>query len=158
MKERIVAVGAAIILLISLVGCTSSSVIYDDDVLITSGVLSSDAEGWESSVISDLNSFTYHASADSYTGSTQIAGLRVIADTATFDLYHTITVEDGKAKYVIVNDETKTIEKSYDTSGCDTIALEKGTYTLYIIGQDSKEMDVDISIYNYDAVAWKYET
>ena len=92
--------------------------------------------------------FDYAAGAVSLTGAKEAFSFTMHADSANLDVYDTITCDTGACKILIVDTDTKSVAAEYTETAYDTIKLNGGNYTVYLVGKDDASFTTTLSLYS----------
>lgn len=156
LKNKILCAAILSIGIATMTGCVSANSLYDNEQMVADGNVISKSSGIENSCESHYDEIHYDISAESLTGAEKIFGFDVKQDETAIDVYQTIQCDGGQVKLIIVDNTKKTVKVSYNSSGFDTIGLDKGHYEVYVVGKDEAKFTADINMYNYDTVIWDF--
>ena len=122
----------------ALTGCTDPSTLYENNDLVAQGTTAYKAAEWSQSSLTDDGTIDYAAGAVSLTGAKEAFSFTMHADSANLDVYDTITCDTGACKILIVDTDTKSVAAEYTETAYDTIKLNGGNYTVYLVGKDDR--------------------
>jgi hypothetical protein len=134
--------------MMALTGCTDPSTLYENNDLVAQGTTSYKAAEWSQSSLTDEGTIDYAAGAVSLTGAKEAFSFTMHADSANLDVYDTITCDTGACKILIVDTDTKSVAAEYTETAYDTIKLNGGNYTVYLVGKDDASFTATLSLYS----------
>lgn len=134
--------------MMALTGCTDPSTLYENNDLVAQGTTSYKAAEWSQSSLTDEGTIDYAAGAVSLTGAKEAFSFTMHADSANLDVYDTITCDTGVCKILIVDTDTKSVAAEYTETAYDTIKLNGGNYTVYLVGKDDASFTATLSLYS----------
>lgn len=148
MRKYIAAPLTCALAMMALTGCTDPSTLYENNDLVAQGTTSYKAAEWSQSSLTDEGTIDYAAGAVSLTGAKEAFSFTMHADSANLDVYDTITCDTGACKILIVDTDTKSVAAEYTETAYDTIKLNGGNYTVYLVGKDDASFTTTLSLYS----------
>lgn len=144
--------------MMALTGCTDPSTLYENNDLVAQGTTSYKAAEWSQSSLTDEGTIDYAAGAVSLTGAKEAFSFTMHADSANLDVYDTITCDTGACKILIVDTDTKSVAAEYTETAYDTIKLNGGNYTVYLVGKDDASFTATLSLYSLGGdITWSVD-
>lgn len=129
-----------------------------DNDLVAQGTTSYKAAEWSQSSLTDEGTIDYAAGAVSLTGAKEAFSFTMHTDSANLDVYDTITCDTGACKILIVDTDTKSVAAEYTETAYDTIKLNGGNYTVYLVGKDDASFTTTLSLYSLGGdITWSVD-
>ena len=132
--------------------------LYENNDLVAQGTTSYKAAEWSQSSLTDEGTIDYAVGAVSLTGAKEAFSFTMHADSANLDVYDTITCDTGACKILIVDTDTKSVAAEYTETAYDTIKLNGGNYTVYLVGKDDASFTATLSLYSLGGdITWSVD-